>query len=163
MRTAYLSTASVILLTSLLAGASGAADGKVSNGVYVNAFFGMSYPLPQGFYEVHQPGTARVGPANLLLIADRHTGALLRERLLISADKAAAYSWGAKRYVKKFSHAISSQPGVKFVTRPRDLCWRARFLSSKLESERFWYGAVQGVPEHTGKRILFELDIRCGI
>lgn len=91
-------------------------DGKIANGIYGNVYFGLSYPLPGDFYASQDLGTGRMGPANLLLVADRHTGTSLRERLLISADDAAGYrSWDTKQYVKKFTHATSSQPGVKLL------------------------------------------------
>jgi len=113
MKRSLISAAVLTLLLPMFAvGASGPRDGKVSNETYVNAFFGLSYPLPDGFYQVDHPEKANAGPADLLLIADRRTDTPTRERLLIAADATTAYKLGAESYVKKFAHAIASQPGV---------------------------------------------------
>ena len=114
MKTALISCLCVMLM-SAQAQTPNSAGGKVSNGIYTNDFFTMSYPLPQGFYEVPHQVNNHVGPATLLLVADRHTGTMIRERILITADKIASYNWDTKRYVDKFARATAAQTGVKLL------------------------------------------------
>lgn len=92
--------------------------GGISHGIYTNDFFGFSYPLPDGWYaNTELRETARLPEGSLLLlVADQHTGRLLRNRLLVIADDESRYlryhrAPNVSDYVAKMVHAQIDKEG----------------------------------------------------
>lgn len=90
-------------------------QGTFANNTYSNAFFGLSYKLPEtgGWFvntEIMQQDAARANKLAgrfLLTVLDRHTGGRMRERVLIMADESSLYHppLDLRTYVEKVTSA----------------------------------------------------------
>ena len=92
--------------------------GGISRGIYTNDFFAFSYPLPDGWYaNTELRETAHLPEGSLLLlVADQHTGRLVRNRLLVIADDESRYlrhhpAPNVRDYVVKMVHAQIDKEG----------------------------------------------------
>lgn len=105
----------LLILTGSLLGQIRAnkVDGKLARGTYENSVIGLSYHLPDGFFEVAEDGN--LGPARLLLVADRHTGTAIKERLLLAVDQRKNYKYGSSVYTSRFAHSVAQQNGVNII------------------------------------------------
>jgi hypothetical protein len=97
-------------------------DGRFSDGVYTNSYFGLSYQIGQDWFVNDEMTTPeqrakfnRVPGAFLLTVVDRHTGTPRRERILLLTDQYGKYTDLKKprAYVERHLKAQDSLPGVR--------------------------------------------------